>query len=162
MEDPLFKKNRLAEQAHAGGGGIYPQPARQSTMERNKHMKQKLHHLQKMLGVVFALGLCSGCCSTQVETSSLKDTLLAIRKQAEAAGASKVTYEASVVTTTAGDVSLVVPVAPSPSIGFTGKRQVGSKVSIELDLKQPKQAQEQPSGKRYLLDLKSLKATELK
>jgi hypothetical protein len=125
-------------------------------------MQQNPHHLQKMFGVVVLLGLCSGCCSTQVETSSLKDTLLAIRKQAEAAGASKVTYEASVVTTAQGDLSLVVPVVTLPTIGFTEKRQVGSKVSIELDMKQSKQTQEQPSGKRYLLNLKSLKATELK
>jgi hypothetical protein len=124
-------------------------------------MKQNSHHLQKTLGMVFALGLCSGCCSTQVETSSLKDTLLAVRNQAEAAGASKVTYEASVVTTAQGDLSLVVPVMTSPAIGFTGKREVGSKVTIELDLKQQKQALEQSSGKRYLLNLKSLKATEL-
>jgi hypothetical protein len=122
-------------------------------------MKQNSHHLHKMLGTVFVLGLCSGCCSTQVETSSLKDTLLAVRAQAEAAGASKVTYEASVVTVAQGNLSLVVPVITSPAIGFTDKRQVGSKVTIELDMKQPKQ--EQPSGKRYLLDLKSLKAKEL-
>jgi hypothetical protein len=134
----------------------------QSTMERNRHMKQNSHHLQKMLGMVFVLGLCSGCCSTQVETSSLKDTLLAVRNQAEAAGASKVTYEASVVTTAQGNLSLVVPVVTSPTIGFTGKREIGSKVTIEMDLKQQKQALEQPSGKRYLLDLKSLKAKELK
>jgi hypothetical protein len=98
-----------------------------------------------------------------VETSSLKDTLLAVRNQAEAAGASKITYEASVVTTAQGNLSLVVPVVvASPTIGFTGKREVGSKVTIELDLKQQKQALEQPSGKRYLLNLKSLKAEELK
>jgi hypothetical protein len=56
----------------------------------------------------------------------------------------------------------VVPVVTSPTIGFTGKREIGSKVTIEMDLKQQKQALEQPSGKRYLLDLKSLKARELK
>jgi hypothetical protein len=125
-------------------------------------MKQNSHHLQKMLGTVFVLGLCSGCCSTQVETSSLKDTLLAVRNQAEAAGASTVTYEASVVTTAQGNLSLVVPVVTSPTIGFTGKREIGSKVTIELDLKQQKQVLEQPSGKRYLLNLKSLRAEELK
>ena len=107
------------------------------------------------------LGLCSGC-STQVETRSLKDTLLAVREQAAAAGAAKVTYEASVVTTTQGALSLVVPMVTSPALGFSAKRQVGSKVTIELDMKQPRQTLEQPSGKRYLLDLKSLKATEIK
>jgi len=91
-----------------------------------------------------------------VDTITLKDTLLTIREQVEGTGASKVTYEASVVTTAEGSLSLAV-VPASSTIGASGKREVGSKVIVEIDLTQ--KVQEKPSRARYLLDLKSLKAT---
>jgi hypothetical protein len=107
--------------------------------------------------ILLALALCSGCAATKVETSSLKDTLIAIRTQARVAGAKSVTYETSVVTTGDADVAVVVPMAVSPKFGFDLKHEVTSKVTVTLDLTN-KEFNElgTPSGQKYLLDLKTL------
>jgi hypothetical protein len=106
---------------------------------------------------LLALVLCSGCAATKVETSSLKDTLIAIRAQARAAGAKSVTYETSVVTTSDTSVAVVVPVAVSPKIGFGLKQEVASKVTVTLDLTNKEfTALETPSGQKYWLNLKTL------
>ena len=120
-------------------------------------MKKILHPRNGFLGILVALVLCSGCAHTKVETSSLKDTLIAIRAQAKAAGAKSVTYEASVVTTSDASVAVVVPVAVSPKIGFDLKQEVASKVTVTLDLTNKElTAQEVPSGQKYWLNLKTL------
>jgi hypothetical protein len=114
--------------------------------------------LRKSLALVLpALALCSGCAATKVETSSLKDTLIAIRSQAKAAGAKSVTYESCVVTTGDASVVVVVPAVVSPKIGFDLKREVTSKVTVTLDLTN-KDFNEQAtaSGQKYWLDLNTL------
>ena len=122
-------------------------------------MKKILHPRNGFLGILLALVLCSGCAPTKVETSSLKDTLIAIRAQARAAGAKSVTYETSVVTTGDASVAVVVPVAVMPKIGFDLKQEVASKVTVTLDLTLTNKeftAQEVPSGQKYWLNLKTL------
>ena len=126
------------------------------------HMKQKLGHGRMELSLTLMIGICSGCCSSKVETSTLGDTLIAIKDQARIAGAKTVKYEASVVTSAEGKIALVVPVVTSPSIGFTGKREIGTKVTVELDLGTKEGIRTQASGKKYLLDLKTLSAEEMK
>jgi hypothetical protein len=107
--------------------------------------------------ILLALALCPGCAATKVETSSLKDTLIAIRTQAKAAGAKSVTYETSVVTTGDANVAVVVPMAVSPKFGFDLKHEAASKVTVTLDLTD-KEFNElaTPSGQKYWLDLKTL------
>ena len=120
-------------------------------------MKKILHPRNGPLGILLALVLCSGCAATKVETSSLKDTLIAIRTQAGAAGAKSVTYETSVVTTGDAGVAVVVPLAVSPKIGFDLKQEIASKVTVTLDLTNKEYtAAEAPSGQKYWLNLKTL------
>jgi hypothetical protein len=120
-------------------------------------MKKILHRRNGLPGILLALALCSGCAATKVETSSLKDTLIAIQTQAKAAGAKSVTYEASVVTTGDAKLAVVVPVAVMPKIGFGLKQEVASKVTITLDLTNKEfTALEAPSGQKYWLNLKTL------
>ena len=120
-------------------------------------MRKILCRRSRLPGMLLALVLCSGCAATKVETSSLKDTLIAIRAQARAAGAKSVTYETSVVTTGDADLAVVVPVAVSPRIGLSLKREVISKVTVTLDMTNKEFATlVAPSGKKYWLNLKTL------
>ena len=113
-------------------------------------MKKILHLLSGAPVVLLALACGSGCADTKIETSSLKDTLIAIRTQARAAGAKSVTYETSVVTTGDANVAVVVPVAVSPRIGFELKQALTSKVTVTLDLTNNELAAlEVPSGQKY-------------
>jgi len=120
-------------------------------------MKKILCLRNHVPGVLLALAFCSGCAATKVETSSLQDTLVAIRAQARAAGAKSVTYEASVVTTGDAKLAVVVPAAVSPKIGFGVRQEVASKVTVTLDLTNKEfTALEAPSGQKYWLNLKTL------
>jgi hypothetical protein len=120
-------------------------------------MKKILHYRNGLPGFLLGLAFCSGCAATKVETSSLKDTLIAIQTQAKAAGAKSVTYEASVVTTGDAKLAVVVPVAVIPKIGFGLKQEVASKVTVTLDLTNKEYtAAEAPSGQKYWLNLKTL------
>ena len=120
-------------------------------------MKIILRSRKGLPGILLVLALCSGCAAPKVETSSLKDTLIAIRTQARAAGAKSVTYETSVVTTGGANLAVVVPVAVSPRIGFDLKQEIASKVTITLDMTNREfAALEAPSGQRYWLNLKTL------
>jgi len=120
-------------------------------------MKKILYPRNAFPGILLALALGSGCAAPKVETSSLKDTLIAIRSQAKAAGAKSVTYETSVVTTSDANLAVVVPVVVSPRIGLDLKQEIASKVTITLDMtNQGLTALEAPSGQKYWLNLKTL------
>ena len=107
--------------------------------------------------------LLPSCCLTKppvVETTSLRDAVIAAAKEAKAAGAKTLQYEASITTTSKGEVSVVIPLgAYAPSFGGSVQQAVGSKVVITVEIDST--ARKQPSGVNYLLDTRTLEATPL-
>ncbi|BCX48083.1 hypothetical protein HAHE_19910 [Haloferula helveola] len=104
------------------------------------------------------------CCLTKppkIETVSLKDSVIAAAKAARESGAESMTYEASVTTTTKGEVSVIIPVgAYSPTFGGSVQTAVGSKVTIKVDTSEA--SGRTPSGIIYELDTRTLEAQPLR
>jgi hypothetical protein len=110
------------------------------------------------IAIIF-LSLASVSCETTRQTIpavSLGDAVIAAAKEARNAGATKLTYEASNVTTYGSEGSVVIPIGPvGPSFGLNRSHSTGSTVSIEVDVAGA--ASRQPTGRRYSVDRSTLR-----
>ena len=111
-----------------------------------------------LFGILFSLTSCVTP-NQKVITSSLSDNLIAVAKEAQAAGASKVEYTANVVDTANGSAAVVVPVAPPVSLGFNRQRQVGTTVKVTIDV--PKAAGKIPTKQKFSFDRNTAEAVPL-
>jgi hypothetical protein len=109
----------------------------------------------------FPIALIASCVSPNQEiiTSSLRDNLISVARDAKEAGATQVKYTAHVVDATDGSASVVVPSTPPLSFGGGRSREAGTKVEITIDI--PKAAAKQPSGERFLLNPQTMRTQTL-
>jgi len=117
--------------------------------------------------ITIIAGILTASCShnpRKVEANLLSDAVIAASKEARIAGASKLTYEAAVTTAYGAEGALVIPFGVlAPTLGASATRTVGSTVTVEVDLAQVNaQKARVMSGKRYILDLGTMHATEIR
>ena len=116
----------------------------------------KTTHVIKLLAITVCALLTS--CAVPAATSpsvSLQDSIIYAAKAARAAGASELTYEATVTTNSETQVSVVVPIGPvAPTIGGKYSTGVGSKITIKVPIKTAAAAK--PTGQKFEVNNRTL------
>lgn len=108
-----------------------------------------------LLCVSLAVTSCTGLPPGKSETVRLEDAIIAAAKSAKAAGASKLTYEATITTNKETQATVVVPVGPlAPSLGGKITSAVGSKITVEVPIQTAAAAT--PSGQKFEINNQTL------
>jgi hypothetical protein len=120
---------------------------------------------------IVCLSLFAGCTAIQgkVVTARLGDAVMAAASEAKRAGASQLTYEASVTNTAegGGSAAIVVPTSPvSYSLAGKASQAATTKVIVTVPLTSPSQAKairtfERSTPELYELDLSTLNARRI-
>lgn len=123
-------------------------------------MKNTGTNLLRFIGIGYTGALISCAAPNQeVITTSLRDNLIAVAKDARAAGASQLKYTAHVIDASDGSAAVVVPVAPPVTLGASRAREVGTTVEITIDI--PHAANQTPAGDRFLINPQTLRTRRL-
>lgn len=113
-----------------------------------------------LIAATCAAVLSSCATNREVTTKCLQDTLIAVAKEAKAAGVTELNYEGSVTTTTTGNVAVVIPVAGlSPTFGLVRSQAVASKVIVKIPVKET--AEKNATNDIFKCNLSTLEAEKI-
>lgn len=113
-----------------------------------------------LLAIPLTISSCGVFQPAEVNTVKLGDAIISAAKEARRAGATKLTYTASVSATDAADAAVVVPIGNlSPGFGFSRNRTTTSKVVIDVPIQAV--AKKRVSGEQYRLNLRTLNAQKI-